>query len=73
MVFSEIIRSFKSRYKKLHMRWRMDLIEARMERKLNVLEAIAFAAENWNSIGGDIIRSYWLKTELIDAPAATDF
>lgn len=55
------------------MRWRMDLIEARMERKLNVLEAIELAAESWNSIGGDIIRSCWLKTELIDAPAAADF
>ena len=37
------------------MQWRMDLIEANMERRLNVLEAIQFAFESWNSVGGEII------------------
>lgn len=50
----------------------MDLIEANMERKLNVLEAIEFASESWNSIGGPIIRSCWIKTEIIDAPQVAD-
>ena len=30
----------------------MDLIEAKMERRLNVQKAIEFVAESWNSIGG---------------------
>ena len=50
-------RSFKARYKKLHMRWRMGLIEANMELRLSVLEAIYFAAESWNNVGGEIFRS----------------
>ena len=52
--YISIIRSFKSRYEKLHMRLNlrsmfasiMDLIEANREPRLNVLEAIEFAAES---------------------------
>ena len=54
------------------MRWRMDLIEANMERRLNVLEAIEFAAESWNGIGGEIIRSYWIKSGTIETPQVAD-
>ncbi|CAI5732649.1 unnamed protein product [Hyaloperonospora brassicae] len=39
-----------------------------MERRLNVLKAIEFAAESWNSIGGDIIRSCWDESGVIEAP-----
>ena len=39
----------KARYKKLPVRWRMDLIEENMERTLNILEAIKFAAESWEN------------------------
>ena len=45
-MLNRIIRSFKAHYKKLHMRWRMDLIEANIKRRLNVLEDIEFAAES---------------------------
>ena len=54
------------------MRWRMDLIEANMERRLTVLEAIEFAAERWNIIGGEIIRSCWIKSGIIEAPQVAD-
>ena len=46
----------------------MILIEANMERKLNVLEAIEFAAEIWNTIGGVFIRIFWIKSDIIEAP-----
>ena len=54
------------------MQWRMDLIEANMERRLNVLEAIQFAFESWNSVGGEIIWSCWIKSGFIEAPQAED-
>ena len=46
----------------------MDLKEANMERRLNVLKAIEFAAKSWNTIGGVFIRSFWIKIEIIEAP-----
>ena len=67
-----IIRSFKARYKKLHVRWRMDLIEANMERRINVQEAFKFADESWNSIGGEIIRSFRINSEIVEAPQVAD-
>ena len=39
-----------------------------MERRINVLEAIEVAAENWNTIGGVFIRSFWIKSKTIEAP-----
>ena len=54
------------------MRWRMDLIEANMECRLNVLEAIEFAAESWNSIGGEIIRSCSITIGIVEAPKVAD-
>ena len=44
------------------------LIEANVERILNVLEAIEFAAGRWNSFVWMIIRSCWIKSESIEAP-----
>ena len=38
----------------------------------NVLEAIEFAAEIWNSIAGEIIRSRWIKSGVIEAPKVAD-
>ena len=49
----------------------MDLIEANMERRLNLLEAIEFAAESWNS-GGEIIRRCWIKGGVIEASQVAD-
>ena len=63
-----IIRSLIACYKKLHMQWRMDLNEANMERRLNFLEALEFAAGRWNSFVWMIIRSCWIKSESIEAP-----
>ena len=54
------------------MRWRMDLIEENMESRLNVIEAIEFAAESWNSTGGEIIRSCWTKIGIVEAPQVAD-
>ena len=45
-----IIRLLNTCYKIFYMRWRMDLIEANMEHRLNVLEAVA--SESRNTIGG---------------------
>ena len=53
------------------MRWRMDLIEANMERGHNVLKAIELAAESWNSIGGEINRR--IKSGIIKASQVADF
>ena len=46
----------------------MDLIKADVECILNVLEAIEFSAESWNSIGGVFIRFFWIENEIIEAP-----
>ena len=50
----------------------MDLIEENMERILNVLKAIEFAAESLKSIGGVIIRSCWIKSEIIEVSQIAD-
>ena len=46
----------------------MDLIDANMERRLNVPEVIEFAVESWNTISGVFIRSSGIITAIIDAP-----
>ena len=46
----------------------MDLIGANMERRLNVLVSIEFAAKSWNTIGAKFIQSFWIKSEIIEAP-----
>nr|CCA20949.1 CENPB protein Homeodomainlike putative [Albugo laibachii Nc14] len=62
-----IIRSFKARYKKLFLRWCLDLVESNTVRKLNLLEAIEFSIESWRSVSEQVIRNCWVKTGLIDA------
>ena len=50
------------------MRWRMDLTEANMKRRLDLLDAIELAAENQNSIDGGSIQNGWIKIQIIEAP-----
>ena len=51
-----IIRYLIACYKKFHTWYRMDLIEANMEHRLNVLEAVEFASESRNTIGGVSVK-----------------
>ena len=65
-----IIRSFKARYRRKLVRWLLDALHAKIDRKINILEAIRFAISSWEEIPAETIRNCWEKCDIVDAVTA---
>jgi hypothetical protein len=61
-----IIRSFKARYRKKLVRWLLDAIHAKIDRKLDILEAVRFAISSWEDVPDQVIRNCWCKCAIMD-------
>jgi DDE superfamily endonuclease len=65
-----IIRSFKARYRRKLVRWQLDAMHSKLDRKINILEAIRFAISAWDEIPSQLIQNCWLKCDIADAITA---
>ena len=67
-----IIRAFKARYRKKFVRWILDAIHIRIDRKLNILEAEGFAISSWEEVPDQVICNCWTKCATVGAVTMAD-
>ena len=62
-----IIRSFKARYRKRFVRWLLDAIHTRINRKLDILDAVRFAISSCEEVPEQVICNCWSKCDIVEA------
>ena len=68
-----IIRSFPAWYRKKFVQWLLDAIHTRIDRKLNILEAVRFGISIWEEVPDQVIRNCWSKCVIVGAVTMAKF
>ena len=53
------------------MRWLLDALHAKVNRKINILEAIRFVISRWEDVPPQVIRNCWMKCDIVDGAMAS--